>query len=492
MEIILLEKIKDLGNIGDLVTVKGGFARNFLIPRRKALRATKENKVYFEQKRAEYEEENAKRKQSAKELSEKVSGLCINLIMQDALGCMGRIALTDILVKTANALGISKFITDRDIEQEIAIFYRFMEDQQYKPEIYTPNFLDAELAKLYLQTEAIAGQAVQIMTIHKAKGLEFDVVILPYLHRSTRSNSQELLLLESREYEQQCLLLAPIRAAKEKNDPLYQYLAWCKRNRLEYESLRELYVAVTRARDNIYCLADIKENQTGSGMLKNVWEHIAWQFEYSECQSVSADIVNQRTLKRLPQEWLDKNSYVEQHIRTKPHKVMHFRNDWVNKVGTVVHRILCHIATIGVENLPKSYLEDIPSIVTPQFTSLGLPKKFISEAMQVVMKSINSICQDSFGRFLLSNQHNESYAEWSLTTVEGNEYKQYRLDRVIVDKDDIVWLVDYKVVLSDYKAEVRRYLPQMQQYSKLIQELKPNKKLVFGLYFPLQKLWQPL
>lgn len=82
MEIILLEKIKDLGDIGDLISVKGGFARNFLIPRKKALRATKENKIYFEQKRAEYEKENNKRKQAAIELADKVSGLSIKLIMQ--------------------------------------------------------------------------------------------------------------------------------------------------------------------------------------------------------------------------------------------------------------------------------------------------------------------------------------------------------------------------------------------------------------------------
>ena len=65
MEIILLERIEHLGKMGDIVNVKTGYARNYLLPQKKALRSTKENLAYFESKRAELEAHNLKMKQDA-------------------------------------------------------------------------------------------------------------------------------------------------------------------------------------------------------------------------------------------------------------------------------------------------------------------------------------------------------------------------------------------------------------------------------------------
>ena len=65
MEVILLERIEKLGQMGDIVTVKPGFARNFLLPQKKALRATDENRGYFESQRAQLEAENLERRKDA-------------------------------------------------------------------------------------------------------------------------------------------------------------------------------------------------------------------------------------------------------------------------------------------------------------------------------------------------------------------------------------------------------------------------------------------
>ena len=73
MEIILTEKIDKLGDIGDLVSVKNGFARNFLIPAHKALRATAENREYFEKQKAEFLQRNEKVKQEAKKIYDKLN-----------------------------------------------------------------------------------------------------------------------------------------------------------------------------------------------------------------------------------------------------------------------------------------------------------------------------------------------------------------------------------------------------------------------------------
>jgi len=80
MDIILLERVEKLGTIGDVVTVKDGYARNFLLPNKKALRANAANKKVFEANRARLEEENASKREEAEKHSEKVEGTKIVLI----------------------------------------------------------------------------------------------------------------------------------------------------------------------------------------------------------------------------------------------------------------------------------------------------------------------------------------------------------------------------------------------------------------------------
>ena len=80
MDIILLERIGNLGSIGDVVTVKDGYARNFLLPQKKALRANDANKKVFEANRERLEKENAERRTDAEKMGEKVDGAEIVLI----------------------------------------------------------------------------------------------------------------------------------------------------------------------------------------------------------------------------------------------------------------------------------------------------------------------------------------------------------------------------------------------------------------------------
>ncbi|MEW4447757.1 50S ribosomal protein L9 [Qipengyuania sp. JC766] len=80
MDIILLERIGNLGSIGDVVTVKDGYARNFLLPQKKALRANEANKKVFEANRERLEKENAERRSEAEKSGGKVDGTEIVLI----------------------------------------------------------------------------------------------------------------------------------------------------------------------------------------------------------------------------------------------------------------------------------------------------------------------------------------------------------------------------------------------------------------------------
>ncbi|HEB79464.1 MAG TPA: 50S ribosomal protein L9 [Rhodospirillales bacterium] len=82
MELLLLERIEKLGQMGDVVTVKPGYARNFLLPQKKALRATKENRSHFEQQRAQLEAANLERRAEAEKVGKKLDGLFLTLVRQ--------------------------------------------------------------------------------------------------------------------------------------------------------------------------------------------------------------------------------------------------------------------------------------------------------------------------------------------------------------------------------------------------------------------------
>lgn len=111
MQIILLERVEKLGQMGDVVNVRPGFARNFLLPHGKALRATKDNVTYFEAQKKVLEANNLKTRQEAEKLAEKVKGLTVAIIRQASEGgqLYGSVSARDI----AEAVSGKKLKVDR-------------------------------------------------------------------------------------------------------------------------------------------------------------------------------------------------------------------------------------------------------------------------------------------------------------------------------------------------------------------------------------------
>lgn len=101
MEIVLLERIEKLGQMGDVVRVKDGYARNYLLPKNKALRATKENMARFEQERAQLEARNLELRDEARAVADKVEGLILTVIRQagDTGQLYGSVSTRDIAEK---------------------------------------------------------------------------------------------------------------------------------------------------------------------------------------------------------------------------------------------------------------------------------------------------------------------------------------------------------------------------------------------------------
>jgi large subunit ribosomal protein L9 len=107
MEVILLERVEKLGQMGDVVRVRDGFARNFLLPRKKALRATDANRKVFETQRADLEARNIERRKDAAQLATKIDGKTFVVIRQasDAGMLFGSVSTRDI-AETASAGGV--------------------------------------------------------------------------------------------------------------------------------------------------------------------------------------------------------------------------------------------------------------------------------------------------------------------------------------------------------------------------------------------------
>jgi large subunit ribosomal protein L9 len=121
MEVILLERVEKLGQIGDIVNVKNGFARNYLLPNKKALRANESNKKVFEANRARIEADNATKRTDAEKASKGVEGKTVQLIRQASnVGALyGSVSARDI-VEALEAEGAkvpkSQVVLDRPIK----------------------------------------------------------------------------------------------------------------------------------------------------------------------------------------------------------------------------------------------------------------------------------------------------------------------------------------------------------------------------------------
>jgi large subunit ribosomal protein L9 len=105
MEVILLERIEKLGQMGDVVNVKPGFARNYLLPQKKAVTATDTNRKQFEARRAQLEAQNLERKGEAEKIAGKVDGLFVTMIRQagDAGQLYGSVNARDIAIGVTEA-----------------------------------------------------------------------------------------------------------------------------------------------------------------------------------------------------------------------------------------------------------------------------------------------------------------------------------------------------------------------------------------------------
>lgn len=161
-EIILLERVDKLGAMGDVVQVKPGYARNFLFPKRKALRATKENMAYFEAQKKQLQAENDKKRAEAEKLAEKVKGAKVPLIRQasESGQLYGSVAARDIAEQLQAVSGVTIQRNMVNLNTNFKTIGLFEVEVALHPEVIVPVTVNIARSDEEAQIQADTGKAL--------------------------------------------------------------------------------------------------------------------------------------------------------------------------------------------------------------------------------------------------------------------------------------------------------------------------------------------
>lgn len=177
VELILLQRVENLGQMGEVVKVKPGYARNFLLPEKKALRATKDNMARFEQERAQLEAQNLKRREEAERVAERVSGLSVVIIRQagESGSLYGSVSARDVAQATTDA-GLSVTRQQVVLDQPIKTLGLTQVRVVLHPEVTIPVTVNVarspEEAERQARGEAVGAAAEEEEVLAEAAMLE--------------------------------------------------------------------------------------------------------------------------------------------------------------------------------------------------------------------------------------------------------------------------------------------------------------------------------
>lgn len=378
---------------------------------------------------------------------------------------------------------------------------------------FSLELLENKLQQLYADTTPQEQVNLQIMTIHKAKGLEFDHVILPGLQRKTPAAKSRLLLWLDRPVLQggSDLILAPIRAANIKQDGIYSYLQTVERTKLDHEMARLLYVAVTRAKSTLHLISAIEQREDDSEQLrppkKGSFLNLLWEPCITEINHYVTPLKNttlkpatnhNHQLTRVIQDWQLPTipTTMAQHINNPKTAINpSIQQKQQSYLGIVIHEILEKIATDGVAQWDGARINAIKYHWQRRLKQLGTLPKYLDCYSTLTVQAINNILNDPTGRWLFSPTHQDAGAERAITVIKDNQPVQYVIDRTFIDNNNIRWVVDYKTAfpleepLAEFLAAQKElHRAQLHQYAELFKNID-TRHIKLGLYFPLCAAW---
>jgi ATP-dependent exoDNAse (exonuclease V) beta subunit len=394
---------------------------------------------------------------------------------------------------------------------------------------------DAEFNRLFAQPDPAVSDrcGIQLMTIHKAKGLGFDVVIVPGLERKSSSDQKPLICSLERinpwNAEPQAsgeteFLVAPLGLQGEDTHPLYRWVRKQRQIRFDEERKRLLYVAGTRARRELHLLGTAIASASGirpehkDSLLQTAWP--ALEAEFAEptaaapsrvlafptpgvLEEVAAVADSPRlTLRRL---LLDAepgtpaaNVTVSPSLSLSETGAPEFRRREGSRqarlVGSVVHALLERIGA----NLFSCGAAQLRARAASQLRAAALTGDALKSATDTVTNLLLACAADPVCRWILAPHAGaQSEASWTGFAPGESRLRTLRADRVfragpapLSEGSDCLWVIDYKTTAAPSGAlflagERALYAPQLHAYAAALRALDGGETPIrLGLYYP--------
>ncbi len=448
-------------------------------------------------------------------------------VLETALGQQARRSLRSSVEGAWIALGGPACMPDRTGLEDAESFFRLLETLGKEGESLEIASLEQQVERLFATPDVLADATLQLMTIHKAKGLEFDTVILPGLsRRPSQEDSQLLHWLEYGDESKQRLVLAPISAQGEESVAA-SYLKRLEKIKRRLEDGRLLYVAATRARQRLHLLGHIETGDAEDGLAEPHPDSLLAHLypDAIDCEAVLAGPCSAfpaagtsafsgsprgfagpgQARPRLAARWqlpeppASIRAIATSTVAADQEDVITF--DWAGEtaryVGTVVHRLLQHVGAIGLERLEQpGDVRELERIGYSLLKQMAVPGDRIEVAYSNVCKALQATLADERGRWILSGSHSDPECELALSARVDKRVEHIVIDRTFVDEEGIRWIIDYKA--STHKGgsldefldrEQERYREQLERYANVMTRMG-EQPICLGLYFPLLNGWR--
>jgi len=400
--------------------------------------------------------------------------------------------------------------TEGDLD-DAETFFDQLDELEEAGELPDPTVLKEHLESLYAAPDTAGDARVQIMTIHKAKGLEFDTVIVPGLDRVPRIADRPLFAWKARAGGN--MLMAPIRAAREDGEPAYDYLRALEKAASQRELERLLYVAVTRAARRLHLMGYARLVVKGgegtvrpaptTTLLGKAWAAARTDFDAAIPLFIGTpDPVPEKARIHTELRRLDpKRMRVEVPGPSCPERAAprdvtgEIEFSWVDParrhVGTIAHRWLQRIAIEGLASWDAARVASLSPRVERELARLGMPQADRAVNAARVLDVLRGALADERGRWVLA-EYPDARCEYRIRVPGPEGVRLLVIDRMFTHEGR-PWIIDYKTSAHEggdlegfLDREQVRYAEQMARYVPAFGGAPGS----LGLYFPLVRGWR--
>ena len=357
---------------------------------------------------------------------------------------------------------------------------------------------------------------LELLTMHKSKGLEFDHVLLPGLSQSTKHDEKDLLIWHERLNAEgnPRLFLSAVTATGLEESSLYKLIRHEKKVRQKLESARLLYIAITRAKKSATLFACLSREEGGQfstppadSLLALVWPQLRRQVC---CTAQASSDSNKRPLaipvplqsskqatmisrlnpilgftdeehKHMTALTIDIENRLQEDDAApegRPeHAISTTRAERVaSAIGTLIHKAF---ETYTRSNSKTDYLAHLEKVVAFWELSLRpfqLPSSEVERILNHMKAMVLNTLSDPKLNWIFDNQHREGACELGISRKHKGHTQQFVIDRTFVDQDNTRWIIDYKTsqqqpeqTESEFiQSQIEKYRSQLENYRDLV------------------------